>query len=119
VLAVEDDADTLALMRLVLRDLPLEIEHAGTGAEAIAALERKPPDLLVLDIHLPDMPGWDILEHLKTHSRELTAPVIVLTSDSAPVHRLIGLLQPVAAYVTKPIGAEQLRQHIRDVLRLP
>ena len=119
VLAVEDDADTLQLMQMVLRDLPLDIEHAGTGAEAIASLERQAPDLILLDINLPDMHGWDVLDHFKSDSRLAGTRVLVLTSHSDPVHRLIGTLQPISAYLTKPITADSLQQHVRAVLRLP
>ena len=119
VLAVEDDPDTMTLMRMVLRDMPLDIEHAANGAEAIAALERQPPDLVFLDINLPDMHGWEVLEHLKGDLRLGQTRVIVLTSHSDPVHRLIGSLQPITAYVNKPITADQLRQHVRDALNLP
>ena len=118
VLAVEDDADTMTLMRMVLRDMPLDIEHASTGAEAIAVLERQPPDLLFLDINLPDMHGWEVLDRFKNDTRLGQTAVIVLTSHSDPVHRLIGSLQPISAYLNKPIAADQLRQHVRDVLHL-
>jgi CheY-like chemotaxis protein len=119
VLAVEDDDDTLQLMRMVLRDLPLQIEHAGTGAEAIACLEREAPELMLLDIILPDMNGWEVLDHFKSDTRLNATRVIVLTSRSDPVHRLIGMLQPITAYLNKPISADKLRQQVRDTLRLP
>ena len=119
VLAVEDDADTLTLMRMALRDLPLDIEQACSGQEAIAALERELPNLVFLDINLPDMHGWDVLDHFKSGTRLSQTAVIVLTSHSDPVHRLIGMLHPITAYLNKPIAAEQVRRHVRDVLRLP
>ena len=119
VLAVEDDADTLLLMRMVLRELPLDIDHARTGAEAIAIIERQVPELIFLDINLPDMRGWDVLDHFKNDARLSTAHVIVLTSHSDPVHRLIGMLQPITAYLNKPITADKLKQQVRDALHLP
>ncbi len=119
VLAVEDDADTLQLMQMVLRDLPLDIVHAGTGAEAIALLERQAPELMFLDINLPDMHGWEVLDHFKNDASLSNTRVIVLTSHSDPVHRLIGMLQPITAYLNKPIMADKLRQHVRAALALP
>lgn len=119
VLAVEDDADTLQLMRMVLRDLPLEIAHASTGADAIAFLEREAPELMFLDINLPDMHGWDVLDRFKNDTRLSQTRIIVLTSHSDPVHRLIGMLQPITAYLTKPVAADQLRQQVRNLLALP
>ncbi len=119
VLAVEDDADTLQLMRLVLRDLPVEIVHAGTGADAFAFLEREAPKLMFLDINLPDMHGWDVLDHFKNDTRLSQTQVIVLTSHSDPVHRLIGMLQPITAYLTKPVAADKLKQQVRSLLARP
>ena len=118
VLAVEDDADSLALMRLVLGSLPLQIDHAPTGAAAIDYLTQQVPDLVFLDIDLPDMRGWDILDRFKSDERLSDLHIIVLTSHHEPVHRLIGMLQPIAAYLRKPVDAEILRQHVRQYLSL-
>ena len=117
-LAVEDDADSLELMRLVLTDLPLQIDHAPTGAAAIDYLQQSVPDIVFLDINLPDMRGWDVLDHFKHDTRLGNLQVIVLTSHHEPVHRLIGMLQPIAAYLRKPVEAEVLRQHVRQFLSL-
>jgi CheY-like chemotaxis protein len=117
-LAVEDDADSLELMRLVLSDLPLQIEHAPTGAAAIAYLSASVPDIVFLDINLPDMRGWDILDRFRSDTRLTDLQVIVLTSHHEPVHRLIGMLQPIAAYLRKPVEPEILRQHVREYLSL-
>ena len=119
VLAVEDDADTLQLMRMVLSDLPLDIIHAGTGAEAIAFLKQEAPELMFLDINLPDMHGWDVLDVFKGDARLTATRVVVLTSHSDPVHRLIGMLQPIAAYLNKPVAADKLRERVRQLLALP
>jgi chemosensory pili system protein ChpA (sensor histidine kinase/response regulator) len=117
-LAVEDDADSLQLMRLVLNGLPLQIDHAPTGAAAIEYLSQQVPDILFLDINLPDMRGWDVLDRFKSDTRLSDLQVIVLTSHHEPVHRLIGMLQPIAAYLRKPVDAEILRQHVREYLSL-
>ena len=117
-LAVEDDTDSLALMRLVLNDLPLQIDHAPTGAAAIAYLSESVPDIVFLDINLPDMRGWEILDRFRSDERLAALSVIVLTSHHEPVHRLIGSLQPIAAYLRKPVEAETLRQHVRQFLSL-
>jgi len=118
VLVVEDDPDTLLLMRLVLSSLPIELVHVASGAEALTALRSARPDLVFLDLNLPDMRGWEILEKIKHDRSEPTLPVIVLTSHVEPVNRIIGTLQPIRAYLRKPIEAEQLRQHVRAALSL-
>lgn len=118
VLAVEDDLDALKLLRMVLQSLPLQVDHAPTGAEAIAYLGQQAPDLMFLDISLPDMRGWEVLEHVKGDNRLSAMLVIMLTSHAEPVHRLIGTLQPVAAYLNKPISSDELRETVKNVLRL-
>jgi len=119
VLVVEDDPDTMLLMRLGLRSLPVDLVYVTTGGEALAALQQALPDLIFLDLNLPDMRGWDVLEYLKGDGRQHKVPVIVLTSHAEPVHRLIGTLQPILAYLNKPVQADQLRQHVRAALSLP
>ncbi len=118
VLVVEDDADTLELLRLGLRPLPLDVSHAATGAAAIDYLAREVPDLLFLDLHLPDMRGWDVLDRFKADARFSQLAVVVLTAHHDPVHRLIGLLQPVSAFLRKPVAADALRAQVRALLDL-
>ncbi len=117
-LAVEDDADSLALLRLVLSSLPVQIDHAPSGAGAIRYLSQVTPDVVILDINLPDMRGWDVLDHFKADERLERLNVVVLTSHHEPVHRLIGMFQPIAAYLRKPVEAELLRGTVRQLLGL-
>ncbi len=118
VLVVEDDADTMTLLRLTLRGLPLEISHAGTGAAALAYLVDHQPDLVFIDLNLPDMRGWDVVERLKSDARQHRTHIIVLTSHAEPVNRLIGTLQPLTAYLNKPVQGDQLRAAVREALSL-
>lgn len=118
VLVVEDDTDTMTLLRLVLRGLPLDIVHAGTGSEAVAFLADHQPDLVFIDLNLPDMRGWDVVERLKTQVQAKRTRIIVLTAHAEPVNRLIGTLQPITAYLNKPVQGELLRQAVREALSL-
>jgi CheY-like chemotaxis protein len=65
------------------------------------------------------MLGWDVLDHFKGDERLKHMRVIVLTSHAEPVHRLIGMLQPITAFLNKPVQADRLRQHVREALSLP
>lgn len=117
-LAVEDDSDSLELIRLVLKPLPLSLDHVTTGAEAMDYLAVSTPDLLLLDIQLPDMRGWEVLDHFRGDQRLSGVRVIVLTAHGEPVNRLIGLFQPVTAFIQKPVEAEALRDQVRRILSL-
>jgi DNA-binding response OmpR family regulator len=118
ILAVEDDQSALQLLKLALRPLPVEVVNASTGLEAITFLNREQPALIFLDIHLPDMHGWQVLEAVKDQGRLAETPIVVLTASKEPVHRLIGNLQSVALYMNKPFRQEELRERVRTLLKL-
>lgn len=116
ILAIEDDTAHYELMRLVLRTLPVELVNATTGNEALGVMHERWPDLIFLDINLPDMHGWDVLNQVKDDPQFDPRKVIVMTSHAEPVHRLIGMLQPISAYIRKPVEAEELRRMVREAL---
>ena len=118
VLVVEDDPNAFALLKITLGALPLDLINAATGAQAIAFLEAELPALIFLDIDLPDMHGWQILERFKDSGRLRPIPVLVLTAHAEPVHRLIGSLQAVAVYLRKPFKADEVRGHVAQLLSL-
>lgn len=117
-LSVDDDVFNYQLIRAILKEFPLEFQHASSGAEALDILGRDAPDLITLDITLPDMTGWQILDQFKNDTRFANSCVIVLTSHTEPVHRLIGNLMPIAAYLNKPVEPDRLRQIVRQCLNL-
>jgi DNA-binding response OmpR family regulator len=118
VLAIEDDASAFELLKIALRHLPLDIVNAPSGTQAIHFLTAEVPALIFLDIDLPDMHGWQVLEKFKESGRIKHTPIIVLTAHKEPVHRLIGSLQSVAVYLQKPFKAEELQGHVKQLLRL-
>ena len=118
VLAVEDDQGAFQLLRLALRHLPIDLVNAPSGAHAIEFLSAELPALIFLDIDLPDMHGWQVLEKFKDNRRLVDIPVIVLTAHGEPVHRVIGSLQSIAVYLQKPFKAEELLATVKQLLNL-
>lgn len=118
VLAVEDDQNTFHLLKLTLRHLPIDLVNAPSAAEAIAFIEREVPALIFLDIDLPDMYGWKVLEAFKATGRIKHTPIVVLTAHKEPVHRVIGSLQSVAVYLNKPFKREELLERVSTLLDL-
>jgi len=118
VLVVEDDDLSFQLVRHILGKMPLDIVNASTGAQAIEFLQQEMPDLIMLDLSLPDMRGWDVLDKFKNDERLKRSHIIVLTGHDSPVHRLIGNLQDIAVYMNKPVRSEDLRQRVRQMLNL-
>jgi len=117
-LSIEDDVQTYEMICDILGSLPLEVVNAATGAEAVDFLTRETPDLILLDINLPDMSGWQVLDKFKNEERFNRSHIIILTSHKEPVHRLIGFLQPIALYLRKPFEPDELRTKVCQLLNL-
>ncbi|WP_424536517.1 response regulator transcription factor [Sphaerisporangium viridialbum] len=114
-LVVEDDPNILELLAASLRFAGFEVTPAGSGAQAVEAAQRRRPDLIVLDVMLPDMDGFDVVRRLRgggTHT-----PVVFLTARDATEDKIRGLTLGGDDYVTKPFSLEEVIARIRAVLR--
>ena len=119
ILVVEDDDINFKLLQVALKKLSLDIVHAATGEEAIRRMTEETFPLVLLDITLPDMKGWKVLDHFRVDGRLANTRVIVITGHTEPIHRVIGSMQSsVVAYLTKPIKIVELQQHVRELLNL-
>jgi len=117
IVSVEDDDGIYELLQITLEALPLSLHRASDGRAAIQLITDIRPELLLLDIALPDMHGWDVLksvceQHMKPRH------IIVLTAYSEPAHRLIAHFQEVDRYVQKPFSPVDLRRLVCDLLDL-
>ena len=119
ILSVEDDDDQFDLIKIALKGMPLELRRAGNGDEALKAVAESKPDLLLLDLTLPDMRGWDVLNWLSANGNVLVGvPVLVLTAHTESSHRMIARLREVAHYMNKPFVPSALRNQIKQILRI-
>jgi len=121
VLIVEDIEDLAGVMQITLRRMGIESYHASDGYIALDYLAQNTPDLVLLDIGLPGMSGWEVLEQIKANmnDNDIPFPIIILTAFNDPANRLIGKLQKyVTQYVTKPFEVETLRKAVRGALQL-
>jgi two-component system, OmpR family, response regulator len=117
IISVEDDLGIFKLIQTTLKSLPVELYHAKTGQEALDLVKAVGPDLVVLDIALPDIHGWDVLKQLKKMNGDQPS-IVVLTARSEPTHRLIGRLQEVNEYICKPFVPSEFRQSVSTILGL-
>jgi two-component system OmpR family response regulator len=114
-LIVEDEPNILELLAASLRYAGFEVHTASSGIEAVAAAQRHRPDLIVLDIMLPDMDGFDIVRRLRGGGTY--TPVVFLTARDATEDKIRGLTLGGDDYVTKPFSLEEVIARIRAVLR--
>jgi two-component system OmpR family response regulator len=114
-LVVDDEPNIVELLATSLRFAGFEVVTAMTGADAVAAVERYRPDLVVLDVMLPDIDGFVVLRRLRGGRDHL--PVVFLTARDANEDKVAGLTLGGDDYVTKPFSLEEVVARIRAVLR--
>ena len=114
-LVVEDEPNILELLSASLRYAGFEVITASGGTEAVQAAQRHRPDLIVLDVMLPDMDGFDVIRRLRGGGARI--PVVFLTARDAMDDKVRGLTLGGDDYVTKPFSLEEVIARIRAVLR--
>jgi two-component system phosphate regulon response regulator PhoB len=117
ILIVDDERDLASVIDFNLRQAGFETQCAFTGADALAQLRRRVPDLVLLDLMLPDVGGTEICRQLKADPRTRHVPVVMLTARSDEVDRVVGFELGADDYVTKPFSARELVLRVRAVLR--
>lgn len=113
ILIVDDDADTRAMLCTFVRSLGSTPVEAADGAQALAALNRIVPDLVLLDAVMPGIDGFETCRRLKADPRAASAPVIFMTGLSDTNHVVMGLEAGGVDYVTKPLALDELGARIR------
>ncbi len=115
VLLVDDEPEIAGVLRAYIEREGLAVETAGTVAEALASLNRAPPDILVLDVSLPDGSGLDILRVASEQGRRI--PTLMLTARSEEADRVVGLELGADDYVSKPFSPREVVARVRSILR--
>ena len=117
-LMIEDDVRLAAMVGEYLRQSGYGFTHAADGASGLAALEASPPDLVILDLMLPDMDGLEICRRIKGQASDAAPPaVLMLTAKGDPMDRIVGLEIGADDYLPKPFEPRELLARIRAVLR--
>ena len=114
VLIVDDEPALLRALSINLRARDYDVATAADGASALAAAAAHPPDVVVLDLGLPDMDGTDVIEGLRGWS---TAPIIVLSAREGQPDKVVALDAGADDYITKPFGMDELLARLRAALR--
>jgi two-component system, OmpR family, phosphate regulon response regulator PhoB len=117
VLVVEDEPDIRTLVVHHLTRDGFRCRTAATGPEALASVRRAPPDLLILDLMLPELNGIEVCRRLRADAATAAVPIIMLTARADEVDRVVGLEMGADDYVVKPFSPKELVARVRAVLR--
>jgi two-component system phosphate regulon response regulator PhoB len=117
ILVVDDEPDLLDLVRLSLSEAGFAVETAASGQQALELLRRAAPDLVVLDLMLPDMPGTEVCRFIRSRPETAEVLVLMLTAKSEEVDRIVGFELGADDYVTKPFSPRELVLRVRALLR--
>jgi DNA-binding response OmpR family regulator len=114
VLVIDDDDDIRGLVAELLQRAGLEVEQASDGRAGLRAFHQTPADLVVLDVSMPELDGWETLERIRDLS---DVPVVMLTARGAELERVRGLQAGADDYIVKPFGRQELVARVQALLR--
>ena len=115
-LVVDDEAKLLRAVAVTLREEGYEVTTARSGAEALVCINASVPDLIISDIRMPGMDGYQFARYLRSNPRTELIPIIFLTAKDERADRIAGFRTGVDAYLTKPFDAEELLAVIANIL---
>ena len=118
VLCIEDHPDMIELIRLILGRHGFDVDGAEGGREGLKAMQENPPDLVLLDIMMPDMDGWEVYRQIRADYKLKDIPIVVVTAKAQSIDKVLGLhIAKVEDYVTKPFGPQELLWSVEKVLK--
>ncbi len=115
ILVVDDEPNIVQLARLYLEREGFRVKAAGDGQSALQIVAREKPALLVLDIMLPELDGWEVCRRLRVENNQI--PILMLTARSDDVDKILGLELGADDYLTKPFNPRELVARIKAILR--
>jgi two-component system, OmpR family, response regulator VicR len=115
---VEDDPEMVDLVSLILSRNGYEVKGSNTGLLGFELIKKEMPDLILLDLMIPDLDGWDLYKKIKSEENEIkNIPIIVITAKSQPIDRVLGLhIAKVDDYLGKPFRPQELMDSIENIL---
>jgi two-component system phosphate regulon response regulator PhoB len=117
ILIVDDEPDLVRLLDYNLKQAGFETETTATGESALSAARARRPDLIVLDLMLPDLSGTEVCRQLRRDTNLKSVPIVMLTAKSEEVDRVVGFELGADDYVTKPFSVRELVLRLKAILR--
>ena len=118
ILVVDDTADNAKLLVDLLERQGYQVSSSASGPEALAALSREPCDLVLLDVVMPEMDGYEVCRRIRQHTRFATLPVVMVTALDAKEERVKGLEAGADDFLSRPINHPELLARVRSLLRI-
>ena len=117
ILCVEDEPEMIDLIRLILARRGYNVQGATGGVEGIRLIRENHPDLVLLDLMMPDMDGWEVYQQMKADSSLRDIPVIIVTAKAQNIDKVLGLhIAKVDDYIAKPFSPQELMDSVDRVL---
>ncbi|MGB9006845.1 MAG: response regulator, partial [Candidatus Aminicenantales bacterium] len=114
---IEDESDILELVSLNLRQAGFRTEGYADALSFLKSLDKKRPDLVILDLMLPDADGLDVCKSLRMNERTSAIPIVMLTAKAEETDKVLGLELGADDYITKPFSPKELIARVKAVLR--
>ncbi|MBI5952386.1 MAG: response regulator [Chloroflexi bacterium] len=117
IICIEDEPEMIDLIQLILTRRGFEVSGATGGKEGITLVREKRPDLVLLDLMMPDMDGWEVYQQMKAEESTRNIPVIVVTAKAQNIDKVLGLhIAKVDDYIAKPFSPQELIDSVEKVL---
>ncbi len=117
VVCVEDEPEMIDLVRLILGRKGFSVIGANGGIEGLETVRREKPDLVLLDLMMPDMDGWEVYQQMKADTALREIPVVVVTAKAQSIDKVLGLhIAKVDDYITKPFGPQELLESVEKII---
>ncbi|HJZ12391.1 MAG TPA: response regulator [Acidobacteriota bacterium] len=116
ILLVDDEEDILDFLELILEEQGYSVIKANSGKEALAVAQMHHPELILLDIMMPEMDGWEVLKFLKADEETADIPVAMLTARTEMKDKIQGLQEGAVDYICKPFATKELLDKLQIIL---
>ena len=117
ILCIEDEEEMIDLIRLILTRRGFDVRGANGGKEGLEIIRKEHPDLILLDLMMPDMDGWEVYQQMKAEEATKDIPVIVVTAKAQSIDKVLGLhIAKVDDYIAKPFSPQELLNSVDNVL---
>ena len=120
ILCIEDEPEMIELVRLILNRHGFNVQGADGGKEGLEKVKKDSPDLILLDLMMPDVDGWEVYQQIKANEKTNHIPIIIVTAKAQNIDKVLGLhVAKVDDYISKPFSPQALLESVQKVLGLP